>query len=793
VTRRLLSIGRCGVLCVPLLVLALVAAPASATVVETHPFLTELAGSPPQPQGSGFEDACGVALDSAGNRYVSDYFHDAIDIFGSSGGGFQSQILNESAGNGPCGLAVDPSGNLYVNNWRHEVLRLTPPSYLPSAATTIDPGPSTGVAVDPASGNVYVDDGDHIAEYEPSGSLVAEIGLGTLEEGYGVAVSTFPATLGDIYVPDAGDNTVKVYGPAGNQLPTIDGQGTPQAGFHYLVDSAIAIDPTDGHVFVADNIGHGQSEHPEMGLDEFTPAGTYRGQISRWVTHPQGEPGVSIEHQLTDAEPSGLAIDSVGNVYVTAGNFEAGESSGFEMEGKRIEGSLLYEFGPAVPAETLIATKTGTGVGAVKSEPAGINCGSACTAEYNVGEKVTLTATPDPHSTFAGWTGGGCSGTGTCKVTMSAAKAVSAEFVAIPQQTLDVSVTGAGEGMVTSSPVGIACGSGTCSEHFNEGSTVTLTAVPVLHNKLAHWSGCSSEPSPTECNVTMSAAKAVSAEFVAIPQQTLTVQASGNGVVTSEPAAIDCGAFCSENFDEGASVTLRATPAIHNRVAWSGCSSEPNPTECNVTMSAAKAVSAVFTPIPHSLSVSVVGAGSVSASTGAISGCGASGGTCSGTYKEGEAITLIATPAPGSSFAGFSGACKGTALCHLTIAADTVVSANFAAIPPTPVPTKLTLGKLTVTGAIAALKTTVSGPGTVRAVGIDLKRVDVTASSAGTVTLPLALSPAGKRALSRRGKLKVEVTLTFAPSDGSVAAIASQAVIFKAGPAQKSHPKHAQR
>ena len=130
-------------------------------------------------------------------------------------------------------------------------------------------------------------------------------------------------------------------------------------------------------------------------------------------------------------------------------------------------------------------------MGTVTSEPAGINCGSACAAEYNTNESVRLTATPDSHSTFEGWSGGGCSGAGTCTVTMSAAESISAEFKAIPQKTL--TVTKAGEGTVSSEPAGIDCGSA-CSEHFNEASTVTLKATPVIHNHLVAWTGCSFEP-----------------------------------------------------------------------------------------------------------------------------------------------------------------------------------------------------------------------------------------------------------------------------------------------------------
>ncbi len=72
----------------------------------------------------------------------------------------------------------------------------------------------------------------------------------------------------------------------------------------------------------------------------------------------------------------------------------------------------------AVPQQTLTVNKTGTGSGTVTSSPAGINCGSTCRAQFTQGTVVTLTASPTAGSTFTGWSGGGCSGTGTCQVTL---------------------------------------------------------------------------------------------------------------------------------------------------------------------------------------------------------------------------------------------------------------------------------------------------------------------------------------------------------------------------------------
>jgi Ca2+-binding RTX toxin-like protein len=77
-------------------------------------------------------------------------------------------------------------------------------------------------------------------------------------------------------------------------------------------------------------------------------------------------------------------------------------------------------------------TKSGSGTGTVTSSPPGISCGSACSANFHFGTQVSLTATPAPDSSFAGWSGG-CSGTGPCVATLAGADvAVGATFVAMP-------------------------------------------------------------------------------------------------------------------------------------------------------------------------------------------------------------------------------------------------------------------------------------------------------------------------------------------------------------------------
>jgi hypothetical protein len=87
---------------------------------------------------------------------------------------------------------------------------------------------------------------------------------------------------------------------------------------------------------------------------------------------------------------------------------------------------------PYCPSHTLKVNKGGNGSGTVTSSPAGIKCGKTCTASYEEGTTVTLTATAAPGSTFTKWAGAGCSGTGTCVVTIERKTTVTAVFHAHP-------------------------------------------------------------------------------------------------------------------------------------------------------------------------------------------------------------------------------------------------------------------------------------------------------------------------------------------------------------------------
>lgn len=117
---------------------------------------------------------------------------------------------------------------------------------------------------------------------------------------------------------------------------------------------------------------------------------------------------------------------------------------------------------------------TKTGNGTVTSNMTGIDCGSACAADFSA-TPVTLSAVPAMGTNFR-WTGD-CSGSGTCTLDLTASKNVGAVFT--PQRfTLTTSTTGSGMGTIT--------GAGT----YDYGTPVTVTTPRARRTSpTCRWSG----------------------------------------------------------------------------------------------------------------------------------------------------------------------------------------------------------------------------------------------------------------------------------------------------------------
>jgi Divergent InlB B-repeat domain len=392
--------------------------PQASAAPPTHPELPTL-------NQTGFERACGLAVDSQGNRYVADYGTDEVKVFSPSGTAVTSFAPSANA-EAPCGLAVDSQGNVYVNGRNTDVVKYKPEGgFPPTSSTTYVPDTSVvsgtgfiaeqaqGVAVDPATGHVYVASPGYIASYQADGTPIStsmgeEEVTGSFSNYSGVAVR---GSTGKIYATTrASSAKAYVFSPDGSKvLAEAIGSATKAGGFSSNTYIGMALDQSNGHFYVAD-VNH-------QVIDEFDSGGELVSEIS---TPPA----------LEGTNPSAVAVDSSGSVNAGDVFASAGQSP-----------SSVLAFGPLTYAEffKLKVTKTGAGHGTVTSSPVGLDCGSTCQVAFEEGSEVTLSAVPEAGSKFASWKGCDTVVGSECKVTLSAQRQVSVKFTARPAiQTEDV-------------------------------------------------------------------------------------------------------------------------------------------------------------------------------------------------------------------------------------------------------------------------------------------------------------------------------------------------------------------
>jgi hypothetical protein len=340
--------------------------------------------------------------------------------------------------------------------------------------------------------------------------------------------------------------------------------------------------------------------------------------------------------------------------------------------------------GGAATRHVLTVATAGTGSGAVTSSPAGINCGASCAGSFDDGTSVTLTAIAANGSVFGSWSGACTGSAAQVVVTVDAAKTCTASFAAL--RSLGVSLTGAGSGTVTGNPAGIACGN-TCSASHVDGTSVVLTAAPAGGSAFVQWGGDCAGTAAT-ATVVLTAPHACTAQFEPLYTLSVTKTGTGNGVVTSALAAIDCGNTCSAQAVAGTTITLTAAPAAgSNFVAWAGdCGG--NATTVDVTLTGARTCTARFDVVPPGTQQFVLTVSKLGAGTGNVSSlptgidCGVA---CTASFNTGTVVSMTATAAAGSGFVGWGGDCNGTgATASVTLTAVRACTATFAGLPAAP-------------------------------------------------------------------------------------------------------------
>jgi hypothetical protein len=271
--------------------------------------------------------------------------------------------------------------------------------------------------------------------------------------------------------------------------------------------------------------------------------------------------------------------------------------------------SVTFTITPPINYYTITISKTGTGSGTITSNPSGINCGNDCSNGYSENTVVTLTATPDAGAMVAEWIGDcvGCGTNANCNITMDKDKACTATFTIWPPinyYTITVSKTGTGSGTITSNPSGINCGND-CIETYNEKIVSIMTATPSSGSLFAGWTGdCSACGTNSDCNIAMDKDKTCTATFNLAPPPnyftlTVTKSGTGDGIVTSTPAGINCGTDCSDTYQKTTkpkNMKLKIKPdAYATFLGWGGvCQGQGTKTTCTVKMDSDKSVTASF-------------------------------------------------------------------------------------------------------------------------------------------------------------------------------------------------------
>jgi trimeric autotransporter adhesin len=172
-------------------------------------------------------------------------------------------------------------------------------------------------------------------------------------------------------------------------------------------------------------------------------------------------------------------------------------------------------------AASLTVTLAGAGSGSVSSAPAGITCGTTCTADFTEGTSVVLTATTTNGSTFAGWSGACTNTSGTCTVVMSQNQTVTATFSA-SSSGVTITVPSGGSTTGTATPGGTA--------YFG----LQITAAPGVTGTVQL--GCTPSSPTITCNVIPSSIPLTGKPIeVAFGVQTYCTGATNTGFAPSLP------------------------------------------------------------------------------------------------------------------------------------------------------------------------------------------------------------------------------------------------------------------
>jgi sugar lactone lactonase YvrE len=266
----------------------------------------------------GMDDPEGVAVDAHGNVYIADAFHSRVVKETPAGTGYTETTvadLSSSSPEQPTGVAVDGAGNVYIVDYLddedNQVLKETPSGsgYVQSAVVFNGEQNPYGIAVD-GSGNVYV--------AEPGGGRIEKLWVGTADFG-AVEIGTTSPTISIVFTFDTGGTlgapAVLTGGAAGQDFVDAGTGSCTYEGHAYLWNTGdtCAVDVNLRPQFPGTRLGAAVLQD---GSGNALASGYVHGAgLGPQAIFPPGIPA-TIDSGL--AEPAGVAVDALGNVFFAA-------------------------------------------------------------------------------------------------------------------------------------------------------------------------------------------------------------------------------------------------------------------------------------------------------------------------------------------------------------------------------------------------------------------------------------------------------------------------------------------
>jgi DNA-binding beta-propeller fold protein YncE len=250
-----------------------------------------------------FRDAAGVAVDSKGDVWATDFEGGRVEEFSENGG---VKTVFGSKGSGalqfeyPYGIAVDGKGRLWVVEMgnTHRVDEYNETGGLIRQFGGSGSGQlkePIGIAID-GKNDVWVSDfgNNRVVEFSETGTVIRTIGGGTsglLKEPHGIAVT--PA--GNVWVADSGNNRLSEFSETGSLIREVGAEGSGVGRFRGPTD--VDVD-TAGNLWVVDEFNHR--------VQELTAQGEFIGQFGSEGTGPG-----------TFETAAAIALDGKGHAFVS--------------------------------------------------------------------------------------------------------------------------------------------------------------------------------------------------------------------------------------------------------------------------------------------------------------------------------------------------------------------------------------------------------------------------------------------------------------------------------------------